>query len=140
MDFLEDIIAKAPDLPPEGEPEAPKPKRQRWAGSGRGRVVEAGGVVLARTVGWVGGCLSYHKPGGARGANTQAAEVGGQVEDLLGVPGKGGNKGELGDKTVGAKQVAGTAFGRGQRGARGSWLTGKRPYYHRRGEATAPSA
>jgi len=30
MDFLQDTVAKAPDLPPEGEPEAPKPKRQRY--------------------------------------------------------------------------------------------------------------
>lgn len=29
MDFLQDTVAKAPDLPPEGEPEAPKAKRQR---------------------------------------------------------------------------------------------------------------
>lgn len=30
MDFLQDTVAKAPDLPPEGEPEQPKAKRQRW--------------------------------------------------------------------------------------------------------------
>jgi hypothetical protein len=29
MDFLQDTVAKAPDLPPEGEPDAPKAKRQR---------------------------------------------------------------------------------------------------------------
>jgi hypothetical protein len=31
MDNLHDIVAKAQDLPAEGEPEAPKPKRQRYA-------------------------------------------------------------------------------------------------------------
>lgn len=36
MDFLQDTVAKAPDLPPEGEPEAPKPKRQRYVHAGAG--------------------------------------------------------------------------------------------------------
>lgn len=33
MDFLQDTVSKAPDLPPEGEIEQPKPKRQRYDNS-----------------------------------------------------------------------------------------------------------
>eukprot|EP00879_Flechtneria_rotunda_P007585 GHRR01007956.1.p1 GENE.GHRR01007956.1~~GHRR01007956.1.p1 ORF type:complete len:287 (+),score=125.47 GHRR01007956.1:347-1207(+) len=35
MDFLKDTVASAPDLPPEGAEEAPKPKRQRTSESKR---------------------------------------------------------------------------------------------------------
>eukprot|EP00775_Hariotina_reticulata_P005701 gene5701-5940_t len=35
MDFLQETVAKAPDLPPEGEADAPKPKRQRSRSFGK---------------------------------------------------------------------------------------------------------
>lgn len=50
MDFLKDTVDKAPDLPPEGEPEVPKAKRQRCV-----RVVHPKHCVL----GCVGVCVQW---------------------------------------------------------------------------------
>jgi hypothetical protein len=71
MDFLEDIIAKAPDLPPEGEPEAPKPKRQRWAGLSLVQWLwqESGGV--AQSAGF-GGRMACRQRGSLRHQNPSA--------------------------------------------------------------------
>jgi hypothetical protein len=57
MDFITDTVAGAPDLPPEGEPEQPKAKRQRW---GWGAVL---GLV---NCGWEGGSAQDY-PGNLKG-------------------------------------------------------------------------
>ncbi|KAF6252925.1 histone-fold-containing protein [Scenedesmus sp. NREL 46B-D3] len=54
MDFLHDTVSKAPDLPADGEPEQPKPKRQRTEGkreartSAEGKRASADGAAAAQ--------------------------------------------------------------------------------------------
>ncbi|KAF8054758.1 nctA [Scenedesmus sp. PABB004] len=139
MDFLADTVAKAPDLPAEGEPEAPKPKRQRSEtkprASAEGKRASADGAAAPAAAGAAAGpsgaAAAAGSGGGAASPPPPAPPPVKPADDAGGSPMAHGAHGKLGSGFGGLGAhpfLAQRSFGRPAAGAKRHAPDGQAPH------------